>query len=650
MSAFLLPLSLFAMVTQNFEYSGTLCNVQGFFFTVLIVTQQLALLIISIDRNYAIMNSLRYPNVFTQTLCIILITFSWLFAFVISAPPLLNSGLGQYNFHKTYFLCTLDWTVYSGYLVSFAVIVFGIPISVQSLCYIRIFIAAVGHTKRTAKVNPWVGRSSRQQIENESSSGSNGSTEPSSSSMECKAVRTIFIIALAFVTCWVPYFIESFVSLRGYSTSPTFSAAVICFLFSTGILNPLIYAFMNRVTRREIGRFVCGNSASNDSDEFVSTSMSTHTSNWSSQNNKFRGRNIGVGNTDMHTIIEENEDSSVFAKEVANLADPAALPSVKTEPKPSKKPSITHTEKITVHTDSHTSTNSTEIVVETADETLTNTVVDASVRPSTSKDKSVSIGSARVLGDSHWKIVNSDKFKEERRRYSSKQFNADLYFGKQKRRTRRDCGSFLFFEHTDQFPTLSKTRREKNRPERFSVDHIQSVSVGKFPTFMKLKLSLNETDLHRFNKVTVQSNIEIENKTYKGNAEDIAGLHDSNSSIATSGSSPTGSPTSPVPAKQWQEHEVGAKKSAKRSTSSLKDNPHFAKPHAKSNTDSHVVSFSTEGKENKFRERFRSEPFATGLQHCHVITPQSLRIPKFNETNTRSPFDDDSEALDQYLD
>lgn len=495
-------------------------------------------------------------------------------------------------------------------------------------------MAAVGHTKRTAKVNPWVGRTSRNPVENESSTGSSGSSEVNHSSVECKAVRTIFVIALAFVICWVPYFVESFAALRGYTSSPTFSAAAICFLFSTGILNPLIYAFMNRVTRREIGRFVCGSTSSSESDEFASTSMSTHTSNWTSQNSKVRSRSLGIWNNDMHTIVEENEDS-VFVKEDENLQD--CPTSQKAEIKPHGRRSQSRTDKILLHTDSHLTTNSTEIFVE-ANENVPH-IVEDTVKPSTSKEKTVTIGSAQVIGDSRWKIVNSEKFKEEKRRFSTKQNEA--YFARPKRRKKRDCGSFLYFEHqTDDFPSLSRARQHKQRPERFSVDHVHSVSLGQFPTFMKLKVSLNDTDLHAFNKVTVQSNIAIENKSFA----DKRNESDRGRKTSENERSPETAPVSqPEYVNTWTPgigttREHGSQKVVKMAKISR-------------GNEVYVTPFTLNEKERIYgRERFRSEPFNI-LPHSRAFVSSDNTSPADEDcTDKVDDVNCDNDDLDRYLD
>ncbi|WAR14793.1 GP161-like protein, partial [Mya arenaria] len=461
----------FVLNLIHLEYSGTWCQVQGFLFTVLVVTQQLALLTISLDRNYAIMNSLRYPNVFTQSLCLGLVFLSWLFGIVISIPPVLDSGLGQYKFHKNHFICSLDWSYNTNYLVVFSVLSFGLPIFAQSICYVRIFLAAVGHNKRSAKVTPWVSQTNtRTNIESEQSSSSTEYSEAANGSMECKAVRTILIIGAAFLICWVPYFVECFETMNGAITDSNFSAAAICFLFSSGILNPLIYAYMNRITRREIGRFVCGSSSQRDSDDFVSTSMSTHTSVWDIQNRN-RPRSLAATN-DMATIHEHPEES------VVQLDDKNPSVQIPTPVKETRSPggkSVKQCEKIFVKTESARTLNSTEIIVEPMQEGC-DVVKQKSVEQNTSNTvENAKKISDKIQDNSHWSVIKSEKFKEERRRSSYSKEQADGYFSKGKRRRKRDCGSFLYFEHE------AEIRSRKTRPDRISVDHVQSISVGKFP-------------------------------------------------------------------------------------------------------------------------------------------------------------------------
>ncbi|XP_053379726.1 melanopsin-A-like [Mercenaria mercenaria] len=535
MSLMVLPFSLFAVVSQDWIYTGHWCEVQGFFFTSAIVAQQLALLVISIDRNYAIMYSLRYPNVFTQTLCSIMIAVSWTFAIIISIPPLLSSGMGNYVFHQSQFLCGLDWATDANYLIVFSIIAFALPVFIQCFCYIKIFIAAVGHSKRSSKVAPWTSRPSRNinELRSDSSTcSSDMSEEVSRSSVECKAVKTIFIIALAYSVSWLPYFVDSFLTLRKENINPNYSAAAICCLFSSSILNPMIYAYMNRVTRREIGRFVCGNSGMSDSDEAGSTSMSAYSSAWAL--NRIRSKSNGATPNEMHTITEEAEvDESVFCEplsrenglKITNCESNAAF-------KSPNKEHIRHKEQVALR-GKKCAIESEEKLAAKLD------VPDISVTEASGSDLDTQVKEPR---ESSWKIVKSELNK------SSK--SNESYFAKGKRRRKRDYGSFLYFENNKDQPEYRRSKaRERRRPQRFSVDHVQSISIGKFPSYMKFRLSLNKSELHNVNKVLVKSNFEFENNDIDGDEredltstmKDPSGRKESTIPITTALQLPNGS-------------------------------------------------------------------------------------------------------------
>ena len=249
----------------------------------------MSLLLISVDRNYAIIKALRYVDVFTPRLSKILIGTSWLASFVFPVPPLL--GWGKYDYNMGQYTCALDWTFSSEFLYSFFVLCLMLPIFVQGFCYISIFKAAISHTKRASKIYPMMPSTLNELPTNtiEGDPPSNSSEESIESfsvqvryrSMECKAVRTIVLIAFAYLVCWLPYFSVSFIKMIDSTSNPYNEAASICCVFFSGFVNPVIYAFMNRITRHEINKFFCGyshrdtrrTSTGNSSDDYYSTTM-----------------------------------------------------------------------------------------------------------------------------------------------------------------------------------------------------------------------------------------------------------------------------------------------------------------------------------------------------------------------------------------
>ena len=64
----MLPFSAASVARGEWVLSATWCRSQSYLLGVLLVVLHYSLLAISLDRNYAIVSSLRYPYVFTHTL------------------------------------------------------------------------------------------------------------------------------------------------------------------------------------------------------------------------------------------------------------------------------------------------------------------------------------------------------------------------------------------------------------------------------------------------------------------------------------------------------------------------------------------------------------------------------------------------------
>lgn len=330
-----MPFVLASVFSTKWAFDDTFCKVQGYFFTICIITIQFSLMIISIDRNYAIINSLRYPYVFTPKLGHVLIASAWVLSVMIALPPLV--GWGSYVYIPDQYLCGMNWKSGNQFMLFIVVICFLVPLLVQSWCYLSIFKAAIGQTKRRSRIYPSMPSTVRDPPSNSSdSSDLSQSVQVQYRNVECKAVRTILLIAFAYALCWVPYLTIIISHLRENSFTSEVNSFAICLVFCTGIVNPIIYAFMNRVTRHEINKFFCdtinkGNgrtTTGNDSDDFYSTTMTTYSSTkqnvvvWTTQ--KTRGKIPTACNIEMNTIqeVREASTSSSPKEERKNLEKP----------------------------------------------------------------------------------------------------------------------------------------------------------------------------------------------------------------------------------------------------------------------------------------------------------------------------------------
>ncbi|KAK3099380.1 hypothetical protein FSP39_003562 [Pinctada imbricata] len=319
MAMLIVPFSMISIFSTKWIFNDAFCAAQAYLLTSCIVTTQLSLMVISIDRNYAIIHSLRYPYVFTQRRANFLISTTWSLGFVISLPPLI--GWGKFAYITDQHVCGLDWTDSINYLIFFSCLTFLVPLFVQSWCYLSIFRAALGHSKRNSRVYPSMPSSIQRDPPSDCSDCSDVSqtTPPQYRNVECKAVRTILFIACAYSLCWVPYFVASYETIQNNDIPPLFSSFAISAVFLSTVVNPVIYAFFNRVTRYEINKFFCDNArringrttTGEETDEYYSTTVTNFSSSrqnpsvWT--NRQKTQTTIKPKGIEMNTIDEEAE-------------------------------------------------------------------------------------------------------------------------------------------------------------------------------------------------------------------------------------------------------------------------------------------------------------------------------------------------------
>ncbi|CAH1794742.1 unnamed protein product [Owenia fusiformis] len=281
-----LPFTLGAVVSQSWPFGTIWCLSQAFLFNTLVMGSTSTVLMVSLDRYYAIMSSLKYPYVFTIFRCKVLIGVQWIIVILAAAPPL--AGWGKYTFQRYKYVCSLEWKpgrMADGYNIVVGIFFYAIPTGIICWCYGRIFIAAVSHTKRRNKVYPST-EDSTHTATGESSGSFKRNTmlfEARKKVRDFKAVRTILLIILTFMLCRGPYFIISGIEAQGILVNPKWQTCAMFLLYSETVINQCIYGYLNRVTRFEIWRMVKlivnqGNQSTTmtESDEFASTTTSSY--------------------------------------------------------------------------------------------------------------------------------------------------------------------------------------------------------------------------------------------------------------------------------------------------------------------------------------------------------------------------------------
>ncbi|XP_058130301.1 5-hydroxytryptamine receptor 1-like [Anopheles ziemanni] len=283
-----MPPALMYEVLGEWNFGRVFCDIWVSFDVLSCTASILNLCAISVDRYWAITKPLEYGVKRTPRRMMLCVALVWLAAACISLPPLLILGnkhtIGEGPDQRPF--CAVCEDV--GYQIYATLGSFYIPLAVMLFVYYQIFRAArriVKDEKRaqtrlenTLAVDKSVSTTTTTTTTTASSlkppdaigsslaAGGGGSPHQKKLrfqlAKERKASTTLGIIMSAFTVCWLPFFILALVRPLMGDDYPTLSSFFLWLGYANSLLNPIIYATLNRDFRKpfqEILYFRCSN-------------------------------------------------------------------------------------------------------------------------------------------------------------------------------------------------------------------------------------------------------------------------------------------------------------------------------------------------------------------------------------------------------
>uniref|UniRef100_A0A182MGW2 G-protein coupled receptors family 1 profile domain-containing protein n=1 Tax=Anopheles culicifacies TaxID=139723 RepID=A0A182MGW2_9DIPT len=268
-----MPMALLYEVLEEWRFGEVFCDIWVAFDVLSCTASILNLCAISVDRYWAITKPLEYGVKRTPRRMIACIVLVWLAAACISLPPLLILGNEhEINGQPACSVCQNFFYQIYATLGSFY-----IPLAVMLFVYFQIFRAArriVMEEKRAQKRLESAINGATQVVTQEKKppgmSGEKGLKVSTSSpqnkrlrfqlAKERKASTTLGIIMSAFTICWLPFFILALVRPFMKDDHRTLSSFFLWLGYANSLLNPIIYATLNRDFRKpfqEILYFRC---------------------------------------------------------------------------------------------------------------------------------------------------------------------------------------------------------------------------------------------------------------------------------------------------------------------------------------------------------------------------------------------------------
>ncbi|XP_049286271.1 5-hydroxytryptamine receptor 1-like [Anopheles funestus] len=287
-----MPPALMYEVLGEWNFGRVFCDIWVSFDVLSCTASILNLCAISVDRYWAITKPLEYGVKRTPRRMMLCVALVWLAAACISLPPLLILGnkhtIGEGSDQRPF--CAVCEDV--GYQIYATLGSFYIPLAVMLFVYYQIFRAARRIVKDEKRAQT---RLENSLAVDKLSATTNATTTTAMSlkppdsivpamgagaalgvgggsphqkklrfqlAKERKASTTLGIIMSAFTICWLPFFILALVRPLMDDDYPTLSSFFLWLGYANSLLNPIIYATLNRDFRKpfqEILYFRCSN-------------------------------------------------------------------------------------------------------------------------------------------------------------------------------------------------------------------------------------------------------------------------------------------------------------------------------------------------------------------------------------------------------
>ncbi|XP_006037888.1 histamine H2 receptor [Alligator sinensis] len=232
-----LPFSAIYELTKDWPFGTVLCNIYTSLDVMLCTASILNLLMISLDRYYAVTKPLRYTQLITPCRVKLALVVIWAVALMVSFLPIHLGWNASGQSTNNITVCQLQVNALYGLVDS--LLTFYCPLIVMCITYYRIFKIAREQAKRINHTNSCL------------------ATGPSLVK-EHKATVTLAVVLGAFIICWFPYFtVFTYRGMMGDDAVDCMPKSIVLWLgYANSALNPILYAALNRDFRSAYQRLL----------------------------------------------------------------------------------------------------------------------------------------------------------------------------------------------------------------------------------------------------------------------------------------------------------------------------------------------------------------------------------------------------------
>ena len=237
MAVFVMPLKSASTLTNEWVAGVIGCKVEYFLVNTSAGVSLLTVMLLAVNRYFRVGQPNLYAVVFSTKRSIIMAVSAWIITIAITS---LNAIVSELQFKTTTALPNSCMQVYPSYTVSmFSITLQSIYIVIPSfiiiLCYVKIYKTIRRHNKRSPSALQRR-RTSAYGVE------------------ETKITQVLTVVVVGFYTCWLPVLVTNILNysdIIGKAESKYTHFFITFPMFASCIINPIIYATMSQVFRRE---------------------------------------------------------------------------------------------------------------------------------------------------------------------------------------------------------------------------------------------------------------------------------------------------------------------------------------------------------------------------------------------------------------
>ncbi|XDV41288.1 hypothetical protein PO909_010179 [Leuciscus waleckii] len=212
-------------INSCFYMGKSHCRIFHIIFSILVCVSLINIVLVAIDRYFAVCDPLLYMSKMTMRKTLICISLGWAASIFYN---LVTVNFGNLNLTGTTVICFRECAVAVSNAWGSAdlIVSFITPCIVILILYVRILAVALRQAKSISNFTKK--RVSQKNLK-------------SSRKSEVKATKTLSTIVFVYFICWVPWYI-GMLNMKQFQKSSVSLSAVLCLLYANSCINPFIYA------------------------------------------------------------------------------------------------------------------------------------------------------------------------------------------------------------------------------------------------------------------------------------------------------------------------------------------------------------------------------------------------------------------------